>query len=63
MAFTLDSTTLGTLGGGFYKTVPFDCAGTGREFKITLIQTATQDMEPHWMELHVSVGGVSKEDL
>jgi len=63
-SFTLDSATLGTLGGSQYKTVPFDLGGAGREFKLTMSQGTTDgDMEPHWLELHVTVGGVSKEDL
>lgn len=63
-SFTLDDTTLGTLGGSQYKTVPFDFRGTGREFKIKLSQAVTgEDMEPHWLEIHFTVGGTSKEDL
>lgn len=62
--FTLNSSTLGTLGGSQYKTVPFDLGGAGREFKLTMSQgTTSGDFEPHWLEIHFTVGGTSKEDL
>ncbi len=62
--FTLDSSTLGVLGGSQFKTVPFEMGGPCREVKFTWTQAGTgQDMEPHYCEIHLTLSGPSKEDL
>lgn len=57
--FTLD---VSTLAGGQYQTIPFDLDGEWRDLQIRMTQPgAGQDMEVHGLELHYTIGGVSKE--
>lgn len=60
----LDNSTTGTLAGGQFKTVPFDMAGEFREVQFKFIQSgASQDFEPHFLEFHFTIAGVSMESL
>jgi len=60
-AFTLDHATLGLLGGGQYRTVPFRMNGEFRDLQIRWYQSvASQDMEPHYLEIFFSVVGVDE---
>lgn len=53
-----------TLGAGAYRTVPTDMEGPFRDLQIRFYQNgASQDMEVHFLELHFTLGGVSKEIL
>ena len=64
MAFTLNDTTLGVLGGGQFKTVAFDMAGSFREIQFQFTQAvANQDAEIHFLEFHYLPVGVSHEDV
>ncbi len=59
--FTLDDLTLGRLGGGQFATIPFRQIGEFRDLQIRFYQSvASQDMEPHYLELHFSVLGVDE---
>ncbi len=61
MAFTLDHATLGKLGGGQYRTVPFRMNGEFRDLQIRWYQSsANQDMEPHYLELFMEILGVDE---
>lgn len=58
--FTLDSSRLG---GGQFRTRPFDMAGEFREIQLRFAQGGqAEDMEPHYLEIHYTITGVSKED-
>lgn len=62
--FVLDHTTNGVLGGGQFKTVPFEMTGTFREVQFHLTQSTNNgDAEPHFFEFHFTIEGVSMEDL
>ena len=57
--FTLDTSTLA---GGQYQTIPFDMDGEFRDVQYRFTQAgAGQDMEIHALEIHFTMGGVSKE--
>ena len=57
--FTLDTSTLAASN---YIVTPFDLAGTFRLIRLTLSQGGlNQDFEPRGLELHYTVGAVSKE--
>ena len=59
--FTLDDPVLGILGGGQFRTVPFRMNGEFRDLQIRWYQsTASQDMEPHYLELFIKVLGVDE---
>lgn len=59
--FTLDSTTLGVLGGGQYRTVPFRMIGEFRDLQLRWYNSVSdQDMEPHYLELFMSSAGVDE---
>lgn len=59
--FTLD---VSTLGGGQFQTIPFDMDGEWRDLQFRFTQSgADEDMELHWLEIHYTVTGVSKEIL
>ena len=59
--FTLGTSTLG---GGQFKTVPFDMNGPFREIQFHFTQSTNNgDAEIHFFEFHFSIVGVSKEDL
>lgn len=59
--FTLDDPVLGILGGGQFRTVPFRMIGEFRDLQIRWYQSvASQDMEPHYLELFIKVLGVDE---
>ena len=59
--FPLDDATLGILGGGQYRTVPFRMNGEFRDLQFRWYQSvASQDMEPHYLELFMEVLGVDE---
>lgn len=59
--FTLD---VSTLGAGDFRTVPTDMEGSFRDIQFKFAQNgAAQDMEVHFLEIHYTLGGVSKEVL
>ena len=59
--FTLDHATLGKLGGSSYRTVPFRMNGEFRDIQFRWYQsTASQDMEPHYLEIFMSGIGVDE---
>ena len=59
--FTLDTSTLA---GGQHQTIPFDLDGEFRDVQIRFLQAGEgEDMEVHWLELHYTNTGVSKETL
>jgi len=59
MAFTLDTSVLGP---GSFRTVPTDLAGPFRDLQIRFYEnTAGGDLEIHFIELHFTLGGVSRE--
>ena len=59
--FTLDHAVLGTLGGGQYRTIPFRMQGEFRDLQLRWYQSvASQDMEPHYLELFMSSVGVDE---
>ena len=59
--FTLDDPVLGVLGGGQFRTVPFRMNGEFRDLQIRWYQsTASQDMEPHYLELFIKVLGADE---
>lgn len=59
--FTLDTSTLA---GGQFQTIPFDMDGEFREVQLHWSQSgSSQDMELHALEVHFTIGGVSKEAL
>ncbi len=59
-SFIMDSSTLA---GPAYRTVPFDMQGEFRQIQMTWRQaTASQDMEPHYLEFHFTVVGVAEEE-
>ncbi len=60
--FKLDTSTLGS---GSYKTVPVTIdSGNFRTIQLHFDQSVlSQDMEVHYLELHFTLTGVSKEDL
>lgn len=61
--FTLDTSQLAA---NRYKTVAKDAdvLASFRDLQIHLTQAgASQDMEVHYLELHLTLTGVSKEDL
>lgn len=59
--FTLDTSTLS---GGQFQTMPFDMDGEFRDIQFRFSQAGSaQDMELHYLELHYTLGGVSKENI
>ena len=57
--FTLDSTTLGVLGGATFTTVPFRMAGAFRDIQFSLTQAGlAENAEPHFFEIHYTLVGV-----
>lgn len=59
--FTLDDPILGKLGGGQYRTVPFRMNGDFRDIQLRWYQSvASQDMEPHYLELFMTSEGVDE---
>jgi hypothetical protein len=49
------------LGGGQYRTVPFDMVGEFRQIQLAWRQaSASQDMEPHYFEFHFTPVGVDE---
>ena len=59
--FTLDDPTLGVLGGGQFTTRAFRMNGEFRDLQLRWYQsTASQDMEPHYLELFIDVLGVDE---
>ena len=57
--FTLDTSTLG---GGQYRTVPFEMAGEFRDIQFEWTQAVSgQDAEMHYFEFHFTIAGVSEE--
>ncbi len=56
--FTLDTSKLG---GGQYRTVPFRMEGEFRDLQVRWYQNvASQDMEPHFLELFMELSGVDE---
>lgn len=56
--FTLDTSTLG---GGQYRTVPFEMQGEFRDIQFRWFNSvAAQDMEPHYLEFHMEIIGVDE---
>ena len=56
--FTLD---VSVLGGGQYRTVPFRMNGEFRDVQLRWYQSvASQDMEPHYLELFIEILGVDE---
>ena len=52
------------LGSGSFRTVPTDMEGPFRDLQIRFYQNgASQDLEIHFLEIHYTIGGVSKEIL
>lgn len=50
------------LGGGQYRTVPFDTVGEFRDIQFRWHQSvASQDMEPHALEFFFTIIGVDEE--
>ena len=59
--FTLDDLVLGRLGGGQFSTIPFRMTGEFRDLQIRCYQSvASQDMEAHYLELHIAILGVDE---
>ena len=59
--FTLNHATLGVLGGGQFRTVSFRMNGEFRDLQLRWYQSAaSQDMEPHYLELFMEVLGVDE---
>ena len=59
--FTLDSSTLGS---EQFQVVPFDLDGEFRDIQFTLGQSGSdQDAEIHYLEVHYTISGVSKESM
>ncbi len=59
--FTLDHATLGKLGGSSYRPLPFRMNGEFRDIQFRWYQsTASQDMEPHYLEIFMSGIGVDE---
>ena len=59
--FTLNDPTLGVLSGGQYRTVPFRMNGEFRDLQLRWYQSgANQDMEPHYLEIFMSMLGVDE---
>ena len=57
--FTLDSSTLG---GAQFTTVFVRSDGEFQDLQVRCTQSATgQDMEVHWIEMHLTLGGVTEE--
>ena len=60
--FTLDSATLGILGGAQFSTEFYRTEGDFQEVQLRCYQGGTgEDMEIHWVELHLTLGGVTEE--
>ena len=60
--FTLDSSTLGVLGGSQFTTEFYRTEGEFQEIQLRVAQAGTgEDVEIHWCELHFTVGGVTEE--
>ena len=61
--FTLDSSTLGVLGGSQFTTEFYRTEGEFQEIQLRVAQSGTgEDLDgPHWVELHFTVGGVTEE--
>ena len=58
-SFTLNTSTLGA---GAFRTVPTDMEGPFRDIQIRFFQNgASEDMEIHFLEIHYTLTGVSKE--
>ena len=56
--FKLDTSTLG---GGQYRTVPFEMTGEFRDIQFEWTNSvANQDMEPHYLEIVFSIVGVDE---
>jgi hypothetical protein len=61
MAFLLNTSTLGA---GAFRTFPTSMDGPFRDLQIRFYQNgAGEDLEIHFLELHFTLGGVSKEVL
>lgn len=61
MAFTLNTSTLGA---GAFRTVPTSMDGAFRDMQLRFYQNgANEDLEIHFVEIHFTLGGVSKELL
>lgn len=59
--FTLDTSTLGS---EQFQVVPFDMDGEFRDIQLHWSQNgADQDMELHYLEMHYTVTGISKESI
>ena len=57
--FTLNTSTLA---GGEYQTIAFDMDGEFRDLQLHFSQGgSSQDMEIHYLELHFTNTGLSKE--
>ena len=64
MTFTLNDATLGVLGGGTFQDIPFDMVGEFRAIQFHFSQAgSSQDMELHYLEIHYTVGAISKESV
>lgn len=60
--FELNHATNGVLGGSQFATESFGMEGEFREIQLRLAQSGTgEDLEIHWIELHLTVGGVTEE--
>jgi len=60
--FTLDSSTLGLLAGAQFTTEFYRTEGDFQDLQIRCAQAGTgESMEIHWIELHLTLGGVTEE--
>lgn len=60
--FVLDDSTLGVLGGSQFSTEFYRTEGEFQDLQIRCAQAGTgEDMEIHWIEMHVTIGGVTEE--
>ncbi len=58
--FTLNTSVLA---GGQFHTHAFEMMGEFREIQFSWSQSvANQDMEPHFLEFHYTIAGVSMDD-
>lgn len=56
--FTMD---VSTLGGGSYRTYPFDMQGEFRDMQLHWSNSVSgQDFEAHYLELHFTIVGVDE---
>jgi len=59
--FTLNDPVLGRLGGGQYATIAFRMMGEFRDLQLRWYDSVSdQDMEFHYLELHMSILGVDE---